>query len=544
MTQRALRVTVAGVAATACLVLAPAASAASCPTSFDDSAFATAKKLKQVTKKEMSFGARYAGSRSHNQMLLWLEDRLRRTRSVRVRSEGYSLTKAWLPRPLAKDRVSRDIGRAGGLKLQAGANPRQTTGIPVAGAVPFSRPTNRLGSAGPLVYLPPDEPITAENAAGKVVLRDFPSQSIPYIAFSLLSVYITPDSAANTGDYERPYLQTLDEELIAAGRAGAAGVIYAFDVPREQVRGYFDPHNGTHFRVPSVFVGDQEARQLKAIAGTGQTARVVVKAERVRAKTRNLIATLPGGSRERVVLAANTDGNTWVQENGVAALLEMARYFAALPKACRPRDMQFVFGSSHLQISREGTHRFVERLDPQYDLGTVAYAFVFEHLGTREILPAPDPDGSGQRLQFTGRGEPFLWAVGPSPALRQAATEATQRRNLDLMAVLRGAEAPVTGRAPSICSFGGIGTTFHSHLIPTMALISGPWSLWAPSFGASAIDFRRMRQQLLAAGDAMVAVQGLPSPEIAGDYPNLRAQRAAGAPTCDNTLPPLLAPGP
>jgi hypothetical protein len=42
----------------------------------------------------------------------------------------------------------------------------------------------------------------------------------------------------------------------------------------------------------------------------------------------------------------------------------------------------------------------------------------------------------------------------------------------------------------------------------------------------------------------MVAVQGLPSSEIGGDYPNLRAQRAAGAPTCNNTLPPLLAPGP
>jgi hypothetical protein len=543
MTQRRFRAAAAGVVGLAVLVVAPAASAATtCPTSFVDSSFATEEKLRQVTKQEMSFGLRLPASQSHNQMLVWLEDRLRRIRGLKVKSDPFFLQR-WQPRPRAKKHPSsRDMGRAGGLKLaRPGAAP---VGVPVAGPVPFSRPTNRLGSAGPLVYLPRDQEITPENAAGKVVIRDFPAGSIPNIAFQLLSLYITPDLASESGNYERPYLQTLDEELIAAGRAGAAGVIYAFDVPREQVRGYFDPHNGTHFRVPAVFVGADEAAQLKAAAGTGQLARVVVKAERERAKTRNLIATLRGGSRERIVLAANTDGNTWVQENGVVGVLEMARYFANLPKGCRPRDIQFVFGTSHLHISREGTHRYVTRLDPQYDFGTVAFAFVLEHLGTREILPVPDSDGSGRHLEFTGRGEPFLWAVGPSPALRREVVNATQGRSLDHIAVLRGAGAPVTGQAPTICSFGGIGTTFHTHLIPTMAMISGPWSLWAPAFGSSAIDFARMHRQLLAAGDALAALQGAPSAEIAGDYPMLRAQRAAGAPTCDTSLPPQEAPGP
>jgi hypothetical protein len=37
-----------------------------------------------------------------------------------------------------------------------------------------------------------------------------------------------------------------------------------------------------------------------------------------------------------------------------------------------------------------------------------------------------------------------------------------------------------------------------------MAVISGPWSLWAPSFGERAIDFARMRRQLLAVGDTLL----------------------------------------
>jgi hypothetical protein len=111
----------------------------------------------------------------------------------------------------------------------------------------------------------------------------------------------------------------MHEELIAAGRAGAAGLGLVFDNPRGQVRGYFDPHNGTHYRVPGVFVGGDEGIQLRRLAARGRPVRIVVRAKPDDARTRNLIATLPGQSRERIVLGTNTDGNTWVQENGNGA---------------------------------------------------------------------------------------------------------------------------------------------------------------------------------------------------------------------------------
>ncbi|HEY1238003.1 MAG TPA: hypothetical protein VGE91_06680 [Solirubrobacterales bacterium] len=527
----------AGTVAVALALLASAAqpaAAASCPTTVGNRAFASAAQLHATMKKIVGFGQlRNAGSRSLNQEQRWLESRLKRIRGMRVRSDPYYV-RSWQPTTKVKKGPGRDLARAGELRLPG---PNGSTRVPVAGAVPYSRPTNNRGSGGPLVYLPPDVPITAENSAGRVVIRDFPQSSIPAAGIQFLSLYITPDLASQTADYARPYLAPLNQEMFAAGTAGAAGLIFTFDVPRKQVRGYWDPHDGTHYKLPGLFVGVDQGAQLKALATSGRSARVIVHAQSKRAKTRNLIATLRGQSPQRIVLSTHTDGVTWVQENGTAGVLAMARYLAGLPKACRPRTFQFAFGSGHLGFARDGTELYARKLDPQYDEGSIAFAFALEHMGTREILPVPDADGFGQHLVFTGQGESYLFGAGDSDALQKAAVDATIARHLDHTAVLKGLGVPVGGQAPPICSMGGIGTAFQTHLIPTLAMISGPWSLWAPSFGAKAVDFSRMRGELLAAGDAVLALQGLPNEQIAGDYPHYRAERAAGTPTCSTALP-------
>ena len=214
--------------------------------------------------KVTSFGQlRNAGSRSHNQELRWLDGRLKRIKGLRVRSDPYWV-RSWQPTTPARKGPGMDLGRAGELRLPKPGG--STTRIPVAGAVPYARPTNNRGSGGPLVYLPPGQQITAENAAGKVVIRDFPEASIPAAGIQFLSLYITPDLATQTGAYARPYLAPLDQEMWNAGTAGAAGIVFVFDVPEKQVRGYWDPHNGTHYKVPGLFVGADQGAQLKALA--------------------------------------------------------------------------------------------------------------------------------------------------------------------------------------------------------------------------------------------------------------------------------------
>ena len=239
------------------------------------------------------------------------------------------------------------------------------------------------------------------------------------------------------------------------------------------------------------------------------------------------------------MLAANTDGNSWVQENGVIGMLAFARYYAKLPKRCHPRTLELVFSSAHDGFRDDG-------LNPDHyplDKKKIAFAFTIEHLGTREILPTGE--GAARHLKFTGRADPALFGAGDSEVLRQTAVAATKRRNLPRTAVLKGLAVPDASQAPPICSMGGLGNAFHLNLVPTLAMISGPWTLYDPAFGRRAIDFGQMRSQVLAAGDAVLALDGLPRAQIAGDYPALQAQLDQGTKTgCPSPGFPLHAPGP
>jgi hypothetical protein len=516
----------------AALAIPAGAHAATCPTTVSASQFASAGQLKKLVRQENRFGERYLASRAHNRTIGWIEKEMHPIDGFKVRSDPFKVW-TWLPRAKAKGRPGLALERAGALSASG-------RGVPVAGAVRWSRPTGAKARSGRLVYLAADQEITAANSAGRVVIREFPGTALPYAAFGIIDVFVTPDLANATGSYERPFLNELQQELLDASAAGAAGVVITFDVPRKQVAGYGDPHNGTIYRVPAVYVGGAEARRLKALAAQGASARISVRARVARAKTRNLIATLPGRSAQRIILGTNTDGQSWVQENGVAGLIAFARYYASLPKRCRPRTIQILFASAHDSLVSDGTNRYSAPLDAQYDKGSIAFAFAVEHLGTREILP----NAAGTRLRFTGRGEPFLFGVGNSAGLQEAAAAAVKRRKLDMTAVLKGLGLPTPGQVPPVCSMGGLGGPFHWKLIPTLAMISGPWSLYAPAFRERALDYRRMRAQLLAAGDAVLTLDGLPSAQIAGDYPAMRKQRAEGAPTCPPERYPQFAPGP
>jgi hypothetical protein len=537
---RARRSRIAALAVATCLGAVPAANAATCPGTVDGSDFASSKQLHKEVRKVNSYGPRILGSDAHNEAIKWLKRRAESIDDVETRYQPYKIYR-WLPRTEMRQGPGLDISRAGSITLTQSSG--SAVNVPDAGAVHWSKPTGKQGQSGQLVYLPPDEDITPANAAGKVVIRDFPSAPIPTAGIGLLGLYVTPD-IVSAPDYDRPYLGggLEHEDLLAAGQAGAAGVIFAFDVPRKQVEGYYDPHTGTIYDVPGVFVGSAEAQQLKAAVAQGDLASVSVRAKVDRTKTRNLIATVPGRSPQKISLMANTDGNSWVQEDGIIGMLALARYYESLPMPCRGRTLELAFTSAHDAIVEDGTGHYVPKLNDEYDGGKVAFGFAIEHLGTREILPTGA--GADRHLAFTGKGDPFLFGAGDSDALRSAAVAATQRRNLDSTAVLTGLGVPVQGRVPPICSMGGLGTVFQRSLIPTLAMISGPWSLYDPVFGAKAIDFKRMRSQLLAAGDAILALDGLPRKQIAGDYLGYREQVAQGAPTCPPEIYPQFGPGP
>ncbi len=510
--------------------------AAECPEVVNPASFASAGELRTLTAKFNSFGPRVLGSGAHNKSIAWLEKQNRaiglKTHSIRFRPY------TWVPKTRFRNQPGRDIGAAGGITVRKPNG--STENIADAGAVHWSKPTSKRGEGGRLVYLPPDQAITAANSAGKVVIREFEVGALPFGAIGpLLGLYQSHDLTGYS-EYARPYLSpNIHEDQVEASKAGANGVIFVFDLPARDIRGYYDPHVGMLYRQPAVFVGRSQGERLKDLAEKGSSARVSVLADVARRETRNLIARLPGKSSEKIVIAANTDGNSWVQENGVLGMLAFARYYAKLPLKCRPRTLEFVYSTSHDSYRNDGLSPLHYPLDKK----KTVFAFAIEHLGTREIVPVGE--GSKRRLEFTGTYDPALFGAGDSEVLRQVVVDAAIRRKLARTAVLKGLGIPNPNQAPSICSMGGLGNAFHPRLVPTIAMISGPWSLYDPVFGAKAIDFRHMRKQMLAAGDAILALDGLPRAQIAGDYPALEAELESGTKTaCPPEVFPLQAPGP
>jgi hypothetical protein len=330
----------------------------------------------------------------------------------------------------------------------------------------------------------------------------------------------------------------LRDELVTAGTLGAAGVIIMFDVEREQVESYFEPHQGVHYKLPAMYVGADEALLLKDYAGKGASATLTIRAEATKASTRNLFATLPGQVSERIIFDTHTDGNTFVQENGPVALLALARYYASLPITSRRRTIEFAFNTGHLHISREGTQRHAEQLNREYGDKQCALVIPMEHLGTREIEAYSRANGKpGRALSYTGKGELMFWCVGPSPPVVAAVIKAVKRRQLDRVLVTRGTAIPKLKQSPQYGSFGGIGSYYHNLLVPTTSLISGPWSLWAPSFGEDAVDVARLRSQTLALGDLYLELEGVTRDEIVAGYGFERERRAKGAPAPASFIP-------
>jgi hypothetical protein len=114
--------------------------------------------------------------------------------------------------------------------------------------------------------------------------------------------------------------------------------------------------------------------------------------------------------------------------------------------------------------------------------------------------------------------------MGESPALVASTAGAVIARSLARTYLLRGADTPGL-HIPIQQSFGGEGTSYQQHLLPTIALVAGPWTLYNPAFGMEAIDFQQMRRQTLVFSDLIQQLSGVATPLLGGGYVVQRAAR-------------------
>jgi hypothetical protein len=162
----------------------------------------------------------------------------------------------------------------------------------------------------------------------------------------------------------------------------------------------------------------------------------------------------------------------------------------------------------------------------------VSSVLVLEHLGAIDYEQMPRSDGGpGQELIPNGLRAIQFIGITPSPSLVATVTEVVSRYNLERTMLLQGADAPGS-TVPSHCNFGGEGTPYNQHLLPTMGVISAPQSLYDPTFGLEGIDFNVMHDELLGYTELLNRLGTMSQAEVAGEIPAERQQRAAGAAGC------------
>jgi hypothetical protein len=528
----ALTVLVATVVAAACTSSqqsSPTTAAQACPTRPDPAGLATAPQLRQMNAVVADLGSRPTGSAAHQRYIDWIEQQLHRIPGVKVAEQPFTIQR-WTP------------GSAS-LALRTGST---WTDLPVADAIPYSHPTGPPGTTAPLTFVPDGSPITAANARGRVVVRPAPpgsvAQSVFFLPLVTYSMHDPHHTISRTGTFYGDFLNydARVTDLRDAGSAGAAGLVFVKDLPRRQLLGHSEPYEGEAWDVPGVWLGADEGARLTTALASGQhpLGRITVTAGVKPVVTASVSATIPGQSASRLVVDSHTDGTNAVEDNGPVAMIAMARYLARLPLRCRPRTIDLAFSTGHFYqrlvsptTRNGGAEALAEQLDKAYDGGSVSAVVAVEHLGAIDYEGVARRDGPGKVLEPTGQPAMQQIFVTPSPPLVHAVEAVVGGYHLDRTAVMKGADAP-GATSPAHCSFGGEGTPFDKHLLPTIGIISAPQSLYDPVFGLEGIDFDVMRAETLAYTDLLLRLGRLSRPAVAGSVPAERAKRAAGAAGC------------
>ena len=167
------------------------------------------------------------------------------------------------------------------------------------------------------------------------------------------------------------------------------------------------------YGVPLITLSQDEGFALRDLLGTG--GQVVDLSLRLdieileNVETENVFARLPGASDEEIVIAAHTDGYfqaSMDNASGMASALEIARHYAAVPEAERPRTLVFPPLPPTTTMGRSGSGRGEE----SYDWDNVAIALTLEHPSQTQLYWYNDD------LMTSNTMGAFRWNALGSPA--------------------------------------------------------------------------------------------------------------------------------
>ena len=274
--------------------------------------------------------------------------------------------------------------------------------IPVTSYFPYSGETPAAGVTGELVYAGHAPSFKLDGLQGKIALVDF-SVNVRKFGEMYQPWGIYPTNAHFPVEF-KPARGGVND-LTPFKKASAVGVIIAWtDVSDANAQDQYTPFSRPPQGVPGLYVGREAGAKLKALAGSGAKATVVLEADvHPDTPTDTLLATLPGTSTDEVIIVnTHTDGPNATEENGGIGILALAKYFAKVPKSERKRTLVFPLTTGHFAGPWVPSMRGIIQKYPDLINKAVA-ALTVEHLGCKEWA-----DDATLHYRATGENE---WAV-------------------------------------------------------------------------------------------------------------------------------------
>jgi hypothetical protein len=226
-----------------------------------------------------------------------------------------------------------------------------------------------------------------------------------------------------------------------ASELGAAMIINVMGVPGN---GQFNPLGAppAELGVPMITVSQDEGFALRDVLGSGERVDVTLRLDvqiRENVQTENVLARLPGASDEEIVVAMHTDGYFQAamdNASGMASGLEIARHYASMPQAERPRSLLFVLFPDH-HHGEVGLSAWEEA----YNWDNVALALTLEH-PSQTLLYWYNED-----LMTSNAIGAFRWNAMGSPAFLDTVTSTLRDFGVSLYTVMDGGPK-LTSQAP------------------------------------------------------------------------------------------------
>ncbi|MBX3484899.1 hypothetical protein [Phenylobacterium sp.] len=392
----------------------------------------SADELGRQTVEMNSLGERFTGSEAHRKHIEYLAKGLGDL-GLDVRRDTAPVTR-WLARTWAGR-----LTPAGGAAVD----------LPATSYYPYSGVTGPEGVTGELVQIPlafsPESAGGRRQIAapgdlrGKVAFIEVPALPSPLTDTSKPAWGFNPEGAQFPTHLSAVWGGITPGLLGDLKKAGVVGAILGWtNISDAQAHGQYTPYGRPLQDLPCIWVGRASTARLRAAAGTGAKATVILQADvATNVPVDTLYTVLPGMSSDSTLfVTTQSDGMNFFQENGSLGVLAMAKYFSRLPRQMRKRDIVIVIANRFCNAPPIHLEAWMERHADIYRK-TAAWMSV-EHLGCREWF-----DNAAGEYAPSGKDE-MTFAITDFKGVADA-TLAGARGGSSRLAVTRGPRVPGEG---------------------------------------------------------------------------------------------------